>query len=122
MSNFEALKSIGAEVKRDKNNQLIIGFTSQKITNEQLNLLSGVNEDCLLAFYSCDFSSCDLCLLKTSSFRKIAVIYCRFDNDQLCDICEIPSLNWLKIFDTKVTNEAVEKILMKKNNLQIKLN
>jgi hypothetical protein len=122
MSKFEALKTIGAEIKRDKTGQLIIGFTSQKMSNEQLDLLKNVSDDCLLAFYSCDFSRCDLSLLKKSNFKRIALIYCQFEDKNLYDICEIPSLGWLKLFDTQVTNEAVEKILLTKTNLKIMLN
>jgi hypothetical protein len=117
MSKFEALKTIGAEIKRDKTGQLIIGFTSQKMSNEQLDLLKNVSDDCLMAFYRCDLS-----LLKKSNFKRIALIYCQFEDKNLYDICEIPSLGWLKLFDTPVTNEAVEKILFTKTNLKIMLN
>ena len=122
MSNFDALKAIGAEVKKDKNNRLLVGFYHQNVSNEQLNLLNKVNDDCLLAFYGCDFSECDLKMLKHASFKRIGLIYCKFENNHLHDICEMPSLNWLNLVDTQVTNDAEEKMLLNKPNLVIKLN
>ncbi|MGK0173917.1 MAG: hypothetical protein ACI9AT_000279 [Ulvibacter sp.] len=122
MSSFEALQAIGAEIKRDKNNQLIIGFTSQSISDEQLSLLTNLDANCLLAFYSCDFSNCNLSILKRSNHKKIAIIYSQFTDTHLRDICEIKSLRWLKLFDTKVSSEAVEAALIAQDDLEIILN
>ena len=122
MSSFEALKKIGSEIKTDKNNQLIIGFTSQTISNEQLNLLVEIDDDSLFAFYSCDFSKCNLKLLENSKCEKIAIIYCQFYDRDLYSLCKIKSLNWLKLFDTKVNSHAVEKVLSEKSNLIIIFN
>ena len=119
MSRYEALKALGAEIKTDKNNQLIIGFTSQSISNEQLNLLVDVDDDSLFAFYSCDFSKCNLELLERSKCKKIAIIYCQFNDRDLYSLCKIKSLNWLKLFDTKVSSHAVDKVLSKESKLII---
>ncbi len=122
MSNIENIEIAGAEIKRDKNNQIVIGFSSQSISDEQLSALNTLNEDCLLAFYSCNFSNCNLEILKNSNFSRITLIYCQFGNNNFYQICELPKLTWLKLFDTQVTSEAVEKIQEIKSNLRILFN
>lgn len=110
MSVFEDLKSNGAEVKTDKKNQLVVGFTSQIISNNQLFLMNKIEEDCVLAFYGCDFSCCDLALIIGSKIEKIAIFYSKFSDRDLLKLSASENLKFLKLFDTQVTDETLKQV------------
>lgn len=117
--NLETLKENGAEVKHDKNGQLIIRFSSQQLSDSQLLLLRELTEKCLVAFYGCDFSNCDLNILKDSTLMQIAIIYSNFTDENLREIVQNKSLRLLKLFDTKVSEGLVKQISSEMGELKI---
>lgn len=122
MITTDEFKQLGIEIKKDKYGNSIIGVSSQKISNEQLQLLTKASEDFLLAFYGCDFSECDLKILGNSKFKKVAIIYSNICDRQLPHICAIKSLSWLKIFDTKITPDGIKKHLINNSKIEILFN
>lgn len=100
----------GAEIKREDGGTLIVGFSSQKIRNEQLASLKAVKEDYFLAFYGCDFSKCNLALLAQIDVKQIGVFYSKFDDKDLNKIANSRSLELLKLHDTKVTPDFIKNM------------
>jgi len=119
MSIYSVLEKNGAEVKRDKKNRLMIGFTSQKIRNEQLDLICDITDECLLAFYGCDFYGCDLAILSNSIIKNVAVIYSEFDDQSLNSLISCENINWIKLHDTKVTKKYVSDVLGGDRDIEI---
>ncbi|PUA30182.1 MAG: hypothetical protein B0W54_06620 [Cellvibrio sp. 79] len=122
MNAYEELRLHGAEIKNEKKTgTLIVGFSSQKLTNAQLRLLKKLDGEFLLAFYGCDFTECDLSILEDSEISNVAVIYSRFTDKEMNDFVKVRKLKKMKIFDTQVTKGALNDILHVNPNLDVKL-
>lgn len=109
----------GAEIKREKNGYLIIGFSSQKITDSQIVALEGINEDFFLAFYNCAFSEKTIDFLANSKARSVGIFHSSFGDHELKQLSQSESLESLKLYDTKVTAECIFEIRLINRKLKI---
>lgn len=118
MEKIDKFDIAGAEIKlEEKSNTLIVGFSSQEITNSQLFQVLAANEDFFLTFYGCDPTNSDLSIITNSKISKIAIIYSKLTNKQLEIIVKMKNINKIKLFDTQISKNEIEAI--KKNNPEI---
>jgi hypothetical protein len=106
-----------AEIKREKYGLLIIGFYSQKITDNQLTSLLDIKEEYFLAFYSCDFSLCELEILVRTGTKKIGIFHSLFGDNELKVLSCSPTLELITLHDTKVTDSCIAEVSKKNPNL-----
>ncbi len=122
MDIYEKLRASGAEVKTDpKTGILIISFSSTELTNSQLSLLRPLDNKYLLAFYGCDFTNCDISILKDFEISNIAIIYSKLTNKEMEEFLRIKKLRKIKIFDTHVTEDFIRSVQDSYPHVEIKL-
>lgn len=108
-----------AEIKREKNGCLIVGFSSQRICNDQLIALNSVSESFFLGFYSCDFSVCDLREISSTNIKNIGVFHSSFGDDEIKILSDLDSLESIKLHDTNVTSRCIFELRQVNNKLLI---
>ncbi len=109
----------GAEIKLERNGNLIVGFSSQTIVDEQLIALREIKKNYFLAFYNCDLSKCNLKLLIQPGITQIGIFHALFSNADLRELCESENLHLIKLHDTRVTQSCINEIMEKTPRLKI---
>lgn len=109
----------GAEIKRERNGGLIIGFSYQTIFDEQLLALKDVEEKYFLAFYCCNLSRCNLEILVQLTITQIGIFHASFSNTELIILSQSETLELIKLHDTIVSPSCISEINLKKPHLKI---
>lgn len=109
----------GAEIKREKNGYLIVGFSSQLITNEQLMALQSINEKFFLAFYGCALSRSNLEILVLLGVSEVGIFHSSFCDADLVFISQSKALGLVKLHDTLVTQACIDEVRNQKPQLRI---
>lgn len=119
MQNVGQYRIKGAEIKREKNGGLIVGFSSQVIVDEQLMGLRNIKEKYFLAFYSCDFSKCNLNILVQLGVSEMGIFHSSFGDADLVALSQSKALELVKLHDTLVTQACIDEIKKQRPSLRI---
>lgn len=109
----------GAEIKREKNGHLIIGFSSRIVADEQLEGLKNMGEKFFLAFYGCNLSKSNLETLVQIGVSELGIFHSSFADADLVLLSQSQSLEHLKLHDTAVTQACINEIQKQRPQLRI---
>jgi hypothetical protein len=109
----------GAEIKREKSGGLIVGFSSQSISDGQLIELNSLKENFFLGFYSCIFYDCDLSTLTSERVEGVGVFHSAFGDKELKILSHLSGIRSIKLVDTSVTAKCISEIMQANGKIKI---
>lgn len=109
----------GAEIKREKNGHLIVGFSSRSVADEQLKELQKIEQKFFLAFYGCALSRSNLEILVRLGVSEVGIFHSTFCDADLVFISQSKALGLVKLHDTLVTQACIDEVRKQRPQLYI---
>ncbi len=106
-SKLDQISSIGGIVKHLEGEGCTVAFGSLDLLEETFDVISGVAGIDALLFYSCSFKKVQI--VGSKYVKSISIMHGNFGDEELGGMGGVPNLSKLKLFDTKVTEIALEK-------------
>ena len=97
-----------------------LALGSRTVKQEDVDLISTVENISKILFYSITFKAKDLESLKNTLVRHVSIKHGNFSDQEFLQLCRIPTIKVIDLHDTLVTNEQIDKI--KKENSDILIN
>ena len=110
ISEVEKLASFGGTFKKNRTGGRLVAFGSVRVNQDAVVYISELSDISGLLFYYCTFDDVNLEVLSVLGIRNISVLHGNFGDVELQQLKALRSLNTLKLHDTKVTQQEIDKL------------
>jgi hypothetical protein len=89
-------------------NESLLAIGSRDFHQNDIELLSTLENISGILFYFGNFINVDFSVLKNEKISKLSFMHGNFGDENLQTIINLPALRFIKLLDTRVTSQAID--------------